>query len=280
MDGSDGGTDPGWTTLIERGWQLPSNNEGFKCIRVKIPSDTYISAFRVKTPPGTHHSLLTISTTTTSPIGSYECDATNTDMNMLFAGGIGTDDLVFPAGVAIKLPANTYINLNLHVANYTDQAMSCTPPACSSGIQIKTLTAAEVMHEAEAVFLGSFNITIPPMSVDHMVANSCSVPATWTLLDLWPHMHEYATRQRVKVRRAANSQVQTLLDQPYTYTEQKNYPMTNAVILPNDELQIECLYTNPTANTIYYGEIASQEMCFAGFYKYPATGINKYFCSQ
>ena len=274
----DGSTQPGWTSLIERGWSLQPSTEDFKCVRVKVPADTYISGFRVKSPPGTHHELLTISTTAI-PLGEYECDALNTDMQMLYAGGIATDPLVFPPGVAIKLPANTYINLNLHIANFTDQPITCTPPACTSGIEIKTLPASEVVHEAEAIFLGTFDIHIPPMSTGWQELGSCSVPQEWTVLDFWPHMHSYGKQQRIKVRRNGGA-TETILDQPYTYTEQKNYPMPNMQIHVNDELQIECIYNNPTMYELTYGDSATQEMCFAGFYKYPATGLTKYFCAQ
>src|SRR5262245_3257862 len=245
VDMPDGSTQPGWTTLIERGWQLPPTMEAFKCVRVKIPADMYITGLRVKSPPGTHHELLTISSSAT-PLGQYECDATNTDIQMVYAGGIATDPLVFPAGVAIKLPANTYINLNLHVANFTDQAMSCTPPACSSGIEVQTAPASEVVHEAEAIFLGTFNIHIPAMSTNALAQGSCLVPASWNLLDLWPHMHGYAKHQKVTVRRASNSQIDTLVDTNYSYTEQKNYPMQNAALNMNDELRVDCTYDNPT----------------------------------
>jgi len=279
IDTPDGSVGPGWTTLIERGWQLGPSSEAFKCIRVKIPADMYISGLRVKSPPGTHHELLTISTNA-SPLGQYECDATNTDMQMLYAGGIQTDALVFPAGVAIKLPANTYINLNLHVANFTDTAMSCTPPACMSGIEVQTIPATEVVHEAEMIFLGTFNIHIPSPSTGFVVQGSCVVPAGWNLLNLWPHMHSYAKHQKVTVRRASNGQTDTLLDTNYAYTDQKNYPMQNAALAPNDTLQVDCTYDNNSGAEVIYGDSAIQEMCFAGFYKYPSNSLNKYFCSQ
>lgn len=277
-NGSDSGTGPTWTTLIERGWQLAPSSEAFKCIRLKIPADTYLAGFRVKSPPGTHHELLTFSSTS-GQVGAYDCAGDNNEMQMLFAGGIQTDPLVFPAGVAIKLPANSYINLNLHVANFTDAAMSCTPPACSSGIEVLTIPASEVVHEAEALFVGTFDIKIAPNSVNQFEYGSCSIPEQWTLLNLWPHMHGYATHQTVKVDRGGGV-IDTLLDHDYSYTDQKNYPMPGVVLNPNNTLQVECEYNNPTNFEIVYGESAVQEMCFAGFYKYPADGLPKFFCAQ
>jgi hypothetical protein len=263
-------TEPGWTTLIERSWQLGPASEDFKCIRVKVPNDTFISGFRVTSPTGTHHEILTV-TQTTSPLGSYDCTPENLDMQMLFAGGIATNDLVFPAGVAIKLPANTYINLNLHVANYSDQPISGT-----SGIQIKAITAAEVVHEADMMFLGNQNFSIPAGSINWPITHSCSIPANWTIVNLWPHMHSLAQHQTVK-RLDGSNQLHTVLDTAYSYMDQKSYAMTVPLVI-NDQLQIECRYNNPTQFPVQSGEQANSEMCMAGFYKYPAGGM-KYLCA-
>jgi hypothetical protein len=264
VDAPSDGAGPGWTTLIERSWQLPKTAEDFKCIRVKVPTEMYISGFRVSSPTGTHHEILTV-TQTTSPLGSYDCDGSNNDMQMLFAGGIMTNDLVFPPGVAFKLPANTYINLNLHLANYSDEPISGT-----SGIQVKTIPASEVVHEADMMFLGKRTLNIPANSIGHTESSTCSIPQAWTILQLWPHMHSYAKHQRVK-RLDGSNQVQMLLDKPYTYMDQESYPMTVPLVV-NDQLQIECVYNNPTNFPIMYGTGAEAEMCFAGFYKYPAGG--------
>lgn len=282
-DGSDSGTEPGWQMLIERGWSLGAHQEDFKCIRVKVPTEMYISGFHVKSPLGTHHEILTVSEAT-SPVGEYDCTGANTDKQMLFAGGIGTNDMLFPDGVAIKLPANTYINLNLHIANFSDDPIECKPPTCSSGIEVKTIPASEVVHEADMMFLGTWTFSVPagamgwpePGDTSAHIKSSCSIPASWTILSLWPHMHSYAKHQRVSVLRGNNS-VDMLLDTDYTYMDQKNYPMTVPLAI-NDELRVECIYNNTSGYELTYGDGAALEMCFAGFYKYPAGG-DKYLCA-
>ena len=269
IDTPDGAT-PGWTTLIERNWQLSPVTEDFKCVRVKIDSEMYISGFRVNSPTGTHHEILTV-TQPTAAEGNYDCSAENLDQQMLFAGGIQTNDLVFPAGVAIKLPANTVINLSLHLANYSDDPISGT-----SGIQVKTVSASQVVHEADMMFLGDRMFTIPANSSNVTITNGCSIPAAWTILNLWPHMHKLAKHQRVQ-RLDSSNQLTTILDDNYSYTDQKSYAMTVPLEI-NDQLKIECTYDNPTSSDVLYGENANSEMCMAGFYKYPAGGT-KYLCA-
>ena len=77
----------------------------------------------------------------------------------------------------------------------------------------------------------------------------------------------------------------TLLDSPYSFLEQKNYPMTPLQLAPNDELRVECTYINNTGITqppgyvINYGDSATAEMCFTGLYKYPKGGT-LFECAQ
>ncbi|HEU4616202.1 MAG TPA: hypothetical protein VFS15_29090 [Kofleriaceae bacterium] len=270
----------GWTKLIERSWQLGSNIEQFKCRRIAITEDTYISGFRALSPTGTHHELLTISTDSTAPVGDYDCSSSTQDPKLLFGGGIASNDFEFPPGVAIKLPAGSYINLNLHLLNVSDSTLSGT-----SGVYVKSVPANEVVHEADMMFLGTYAINVPPNNTPTVVSGSCVTPMDWTIINLWPHMHSYGVHQKVTVRRGGTSNVSTLLDADYSYTEQKNYPMPSMLIHANDELRVECTYvndtnlTNPPGYEIVYGESASEEMCFTGFYKYPAGGGNAYACA-
>jgi hypothetical protein len=272
--------EPGWTSLIQRNWSLQTHVEDYLCKRIKITQDTYISGFKPLAPAGTHHEILTIST---SPgiVGDYDCDPSNNEMQMLFAGGSGTDEMMFPQGVAIKLAAGTYINLNLHAFNLSDDTLSGT-----SGILVKTMAAADVVNEADMVFLGTFDIHIPPTSTMSVELGSCSIPAEWTVFNLWPHMHGYAKNQKVDLRRNSESTFNTVvLDHTYDYLEQRNYPMTPIKLNVNDELRVTCSYINNTNITqppgyeITYGESATAEMCFTGMYKYPKGG-SLYQCAQ
>lgn len=273
----DGGSDPGWTTLIEREWTLGPVIEDYKCVSMRIEEDTYISAMRAVSPVGTHHEVLTASSTPFAATGPYDCDdAVGLEKEMLFAGGIGTQDLVLPAGVAFKLAAGTYINLKLHVANYSDDTVTQT-----SGIAVKAMPVSEVVHEADMIFAGSYKIMLPPTSQPAVVKSDCVAPVTWNIVSLWPHMHAYGTRFHAYVKRSGGA-VEELFDVPYAYTEQKHYPMA-LTLDTNDALWSECVYVNNTNTThppgfmIEYGESATQEMCFTGLIKYPKGGTQN-FC--
>jgi len=262
---SDGPTADGWTPLIARSWSLlPGATNTYKCTRIKIENDLWVSGFRGSSPLGTHHSVMTISTTSTQT-GDYDCTAGSVDSQMLYASGIGTGDLVFPPGVAIHIPAGTYINLNLHLFNATDNMI-----ADASGVMVKAVQPADVQHEADMMFSGSFAISIPPDGQLHTAQGGCIAPTDWHVFTLWPHMHQAATHQTWTYTHGGIAT--TLLDDDYRFTEQKNYPIPDTVIHQGDQIQTVCSYVNNTTVAIGFGDGSDKEMCFTGMYKYPAGG--------
>ena len=270
-DALDGATADGWTPLIARSWSLaPGATNTYKCTRIQITSDLWVTGFRASSPPGTHHEVLTISTSNTQT-GDYDCGALNLDTQMLYAAGVGTDDLRFPAGVAMHLPAGTYINLNLHLFNATDN-----PLADRSGVLVKTVSPAEVQHEADMMFSGTFSINIPNDGQPHTAQGGCTVPADWHIFTLWPHMHQTAVHQTWTYARGGTPT--TLLDDDFRFTEQRNYPIADTLLRKGDVINTVCTYVNTTRDPIGWGDGSDKEMCFTGMYKYPAGG-NLFQCT-
>lgn len=270
--------EPGWTSLIERSWSLGAYNEFHMCRVMKVPEDMYITGYRLVAPAGTHHTILSITNDTT--VGNFNCTPAS-EPTMLYAGGINTNDLVFPAGVAIKLAANQYIRLELHLFNASDSSISGT-----SGVQIKTAQASEVQHEGDMIFLGNIgNWSLAPTSTPTNIYGSCGAPVDWHLFALWPHMHDYATHQKVTVRRGGSGPIDTLADQDYDVREQKIYGMPDMLIRQFDQLEVTCTYVNDTNVTappgymVYQGDGSTDEMCLTGLLKYPKGG-SMYQCAQ
>jgi hypothetical protein len=262
----DGTTDDGWTPLIARSWTLPPGaTNTYRCTRIQVASDLWVSGFRAASPLGTHHQVLTISTTSTAT-GDYDCGAGSLDTEMLYAAGVGTDDLIFPSGIAMHIPAGTYINLNIHLFNATDN-----PLADRSGVLIKAVPPTDVQHQADMMFSGTFTIAIPSDGQPHTAAGGCSAAADWHIFTLWPHMHQTATHQRWSYTPASGTAV-ALLDDDFRFTEQRNYPLADTVIHAGDRIDTVCTYVNTTGTAMTWGDGSDREMCFTGMYKYPAGG--------
>ncbi|HEY5933776.1 MAG TPA: hypothetical protein VIU61_04060 [Kofleriaceae bacterium] len=266
-------TEDGWTELIARDWNIaPGADDTYRCRRVQVNQDMWVTGFRAIAPLGTHHTVVTISNGGTT--GDYDCQAGSLDMKMLYASGVGTEELAFPTGVAMKIQAGQYVNLNLHLFNATDD-----PLIGHSGIEVKLVPAADVVHEADMTFAGSLNFEILPGD-NREVYGGCRLTSDWHIFTLWPHMHQYAKHQKVVITETGKTPV-TLLDDAYSFFEQKNYPMAEMLLPSGTRIDVTCKYNNNTdpPQTITFGDSSNQEMCFTGIYKWPAGG-NLFQCSS
>ncbi len=60
-------------------------------------------------------------------------------------------------------------------------------------------------------------------------------------------------------------------DEPFSFTEQLNDPTTYP-LTTGQTINVTCTHVNDTGETVTYGESSNEEMCFAGFYRYPKVG--------
>lgn len=263
----------GWQMLIQRQWSVNGGLEEYDCRHQLVTQDMYVTGFRALAPVGTHHTILSIVPASESPptvVGNYDCNPSalsppsqTESFEMLYAGGIDTNDFVFPPGVAIKIPAGTYIQLYLHVLNSGDLPLTET-----SGVMIKTIPAADVVNEADMMFFGKRSFQVDPGMFS--IYTDCPATEDWHILGLWPHMHEYGVHQNIQVTHAGTT-MKTPLDVAYSINEQKNYAM-DFVIPTNDRLQVTCTWNNTTGAPIASGESSGSEMCYAGAFMYPKHG--------
>jgi hypothetical protein len=155
--------------------------------------------------------------------------------------------------------------LNLHLYNTGDEPISGT-----SGIEVKLIPLADVVHEAETGYIGRFDLSIPPGVSTHSA--SCTVNEEMTIFGVFPHMHQIGTHLRGVALPAAGGEI-TLLDMPYSFEEQLNYPVEPMVTLQaGDVIQADCTYDNPGPDTVVFGDSSDDEMCVLGVYRYPARG--------
>ena len=257
----DGSDNAGWTTLISRDWSIGAGQQTYDCIRIQTTQEYWINGFRALSPLGTHHQVLTIDPDD-SQTGEYPCNAETGDLTgqMVYAAGIGTGDLIFPTGDAVHLPAGTWINLNLHLFDVSDNPLMDT-----SGVLIQTVDPSTVVNEVDMTFSGTVNIAIPAMTT-MSVSGGCTSPADWHVFALWPHMHQIGIHQKLTAGSV------TMLDTDYSFDEQKAYPMAEMEIPQGAAIQTTCTYDNTTSAEVDFGQSSTDEMCFTGIYKYPAGG--------
>jgi hypothetical protein len=253
----------GWLTLISSSWEIAPGEE-YRCERLTITEDVWIKNFRSVIPLGHHHAVLTLEDSPGQPDGQVVCDAGTNAPLMIYGSAPGTEDITMPDGVAVKVPAGSQLNLNLHLYN----TQPSTDLAGVSEILYQPVAEAEIPStvEAEVVLMGSVSFTVDPGT--DTVTGSCSMTGPTTLFMTNPHMHKLGAHAVVTARRAAGDVV--VHDGPYDFMDQRFYPIDPEVPMETgDSVEIVCTYNNDTGAAVPFGDSTDQEMCFATTYRYP-----------
>ena len=257
-------SDADYSPLITRSWSIAAGaTDVYKCTRIQIDRDINVTALRSLSPFGTHHSAITISSPD-APLGDYDCDGGLIDPQLLFATGLNTNDMIFPADTGIVIPAGTKLNLNLHLFNATD-----SPISGESGVLFRE--SKSVTQEADMFFGGTMNINIPNNDETTTTSGTCTLAHDFTMFSVWPHMHQIGTHQ--KVEWIHDGIDDTLLDVDYQFTSQKSWPLAQQLQFhAGDQIKVTCSWVNNEDHVVIFGERTEDEMCFAGIYRYPAGG--------
>ncbi len=280
-DGGSGDPDAfippvGYTELIARTWTIPPNSfDEYKCVRLTITEDTYITSILPKAPLGTHHTVLSISGGggTNGPDGEQDCGVGTIGTQMLYASGVGTAQFDFPDGVGVKVSAGQQIHLNLHLYNADD-----APLTGDSGVMVKSQSTPP-QHVAEMVFGGRILFGIPSNNQPTPISHTCTFNTPFSLFAVWPHMHQLALSQKVEHIRGGTTT--PLHDAAYDFTHQQWYPRGSLLdVQAGDQLRVTCVFQNNTGQTVTFGDSSNKEMCFAGLYRYPALNEGLFQCTD
>jgi hypothetical protein len=251
-----------WTPLIGRTVTMPGAAEGFKCTRIAVPSDLYITGFRT-TAKSVVRALVTVSAGAGTS-GDYDCSAGSLDNVLIYASSVGTDDFNFPAGFGIHVLAGQFLNLNLHVVNTAADAVTETDQ-----ILVRAGIASDITTPTEMVLLGTFQINIPNDGVTH-TATGYFHTGEQQLLALLPLMQTHGVHQNVT--RVDSSGTQTILDIDFDPTMQVYHPLSQVYLHTGDTLNVVCSYINTGSGTVNYGEAWDNETCFSAMYLAPSAG--------
>jgi hypothetical protein len=240
-------TTDGWQPLIAKSWTLAPGGERTSDLQIDtLDRDVTIGGIRPLSPLGTHHTLLFQGTQGT---------------NMIYASGVGTNELMFPNGKAMRIPAGTVLGLQLHIFNQTDMELTGT-----SGIEIFEVDPAAVTEEIDMFLPGPRDLELPPNQVT-TVRGTCTVDAPYKLFALFPHMHQLGTHMKTTVTVAGTEHV--LNDAPYDFEHQVVLAFDPIQVNPGDTITSECTWMNTTDQTVTYGESSTTEMCYSILYRFP-----------
>lgn len=249
----DAGTQLGWQPLITKGWTLDPGEEITSDIALDtLTKDVIVGGIRPIAPVGTHHTVLGRGT---SGLQSG---------NIIYASGVGTNELMFPEGTGLRLEADTVIFLQLHIFNLTDEAIAGT-----SGVEVFVVEPETVTQEVDLFLPGPTELAIPANQTS-TVTGTCTVAQPQTVFALFPHMHQLGTHFKTTINVGGADQV--VHDAAYDFNEQSFLPIGPVEMAAGDSITTECTFNNTTAGTVGWGESSTTEMCFSILYRFPARG--------
>jgi len=243
-------------------WSMPAGQEGYRCVRQTIDETIFVHEFYPIAPNGTHHTVVTFTTTPAQPDGVVSCDAATNAPDMIYGSGVGTEPLILPEGVAVEIPAGSQILVNLHLFNTSTEDITG-----NSGIEVVTMPEALVENRAEVILAGPLSFNIPAMTSGHVIDGRCTMADDVTVFAVMPHMHQLGTAMRVEVGG------ELLFEGTYSFDDQRYHDIAPELNLSSGtRVDVSCTYDNPTSSTVGFGDSSNQEMCFALLYRYPALG--------
>ena len=170
-------------------------------------STVYVNKFIMQGRPNSHHFVLYgFQNTSTLPPANTVRDLYNADasinlstfaqmQNHIFLGG-GTDvntTYTFPAGVALKLPPATPLDLNAHYFN--KQASSLTG---ENYINMYTVPQANVVTEAQSINFANYNFSIPANTRKTITTDFTFTKAV-NVITLTSHFHKMGEKFQIKI---------------------------------------------------------------------------------
>jgi len=266
--GAGGGGSSDLQTLMSTDWSLEPGTEIYLCTRITFDEDLWISEFHPVIPVGTHHTVVTLAEGGSVPDGTREClNPFEGGPRNIYGTGVGTEPLVMPDGVAVKIPAGQQVVLNLHLFNAGVDTLSGT-----SGVEFLPADPAAVENEASSDLIGMIDFVIEPNGTTTEEV-TCTVANDLTLFAMLPHMHQMGRHLRFTHTPAGGDEV-VLFDGDYDFDAQhiETY-MPNVELVAGDTISVACTWDNATSDTVGFGESTEDEMCFAGVWIYPANQV-------
>lgn len=257
-----------WRELISGDWSLAPGAERYLCVRTTVTEDLYLGAFDAMSPVGTHHTVLTVGAPS-GPDGIVPCDSFANHDVMMYGSGVGNGAFELPDGVAVRVRAGQQLLLNLHLFNTSDAEVTGT-----SGTLARVLDESEVEHVAEAVLMGPIGFEIP--TGEQEITGGCTLRDDSTLFAIAPHMHQLGRHMTVHARRDDGDVM--IHDGPYDFDEQEIVNVEPIEVSAGDYVEVKCRYDNHREGPVSFGESSTEEMCFAGLYRYPARDDSYFVC--
>jgi hypothetical protein len=166
-----------------------------------------------------------------------------------------------PPGVALKIPAGTGLDLNVHYANHTD-----APISGEAVVNLHTMPLAQVTKVARTLNWSNQSITLPA-GQRTTIERTFTVPDSTTIIALTSHTHRLGERFVIKVVGGARDGEVVYENTDWEHPAFLLLPQP-VRLGPGQGLKSIVTYNNTTATTVRFGLQSTDEMGIIFGYAY------------
>lgn len=237
--------------------------------------DIYVNNIEIAMRPGTHHMILyDFYSNATLPEAGIIRDIRDENNNDIFSTYQSIQDQVFvfgtqfrhtdyhyPEGVALKIPAEKGLDINVHYTNYGEEPITGEVYA-----NLHTISASEVQHEAKNLFLSKQNFNLPPNQESSVYAEYI-FGDTRSVFMLTAHAHKHMKEFRIFINGGPRDGELVYFTNDWEHPQIQTYDPP-LILTPGEGLRGEALYNNDTNNTLGFGLLSTDEMMiiFGAYY--------------
>ena len=174
--------------------------------------------------------------------------------HVFFGGSMTpTGGYAFPAGVALRLPANASLDFNVHYVN-----TSAAPITGEAYANLYTVDSSQVQHVASTLNLANTSLALPAMQRTTQT-KAFTFPRTTRILSLTSHMHKMGERFVIRVNGGPRDGEVVYENTDWEHPKILTYDPP-IVLQAGEGLTSVITYNNTTTHAISFGLTSEDEM--------------------
>jgi hypothetical protein len=256
---------------------LQPGRETTRCVLKRLGNAEvlWVTDIATRLAPGSHHLIVYKSTETEEQPTPFACDpfveTLRGETYPIMITQIREETLSFPNGVAFRFEPNQMVRLEAHYLNYYPD-----PIEASAEVTFKGIAASDVASEANLLFYGNPDLSIPARSTLTSPWRHLSVLPGTRVFALTGHTHAFGTGVDIQVGpddASDGTVVYPPAGQSFVWDEPPMATFSPPLAFDGTQgFRYRCAWNNTTDATLGFGESARQEMCFFWAYYYPSQG--------
>jgi len=256
--------------------EVPATTESTQCVMKRLGNTEPISVHEIHNVLGatSHHFIVYRVNDTVERPEPYPCSPFTDTLNdpPLIITQRSDDRLTLPDGVAYTIPPNQMLRLELHYIN-----PGVAPQMAEATSTFMRMPTEDVENEADIMFLGDTNISIPPMSEATLGPTFLQLPSRFNGVSYFAitgHEHQWGTDVYVEVTEDAGTPGTPVYDIPlFHWDEPETVTYEPPFTVPDGGgFKLTCEWNNLSDQRVSFGTSVDDEMCFIWAYYFPSRG--------